>query len=104
MSAAGTGSAVPLHDPIESGTGTSTAFGPLFFGAIEREADSNTFQCGSPALCIHPPFFAYTIAKKGGYFMKKQEEPKPISWEVADPKLPVVRSGHMENHRENERA
>ena len=36
--------------------------------------------------------------------MKKQEEPKPISWEVADPKLPVVRSGHMENRRENERA
>ena len=35
--------------------------------------------------------------------MKKQEEPKPVSWEVADPKLPVVRSGHMESrveHRE----
>ena len=31
----------------------------------------------------------------------KQEEKKPIPWEVSDPKLPVVRSGHMENRREN---
>ena len=31
----------------------------------------------------------------------KQEEKKPITWEVADPKLPVVQSGHMENRREN---
>jgi hypothetical protein len=30
--------------------------------------------------------------------MKKEEE-KPISWETTDPKLPVVRSGHMENRR-----
>ncbi len=27
----------------------------------------------------------------------KQEEKKPIPWEVTDPKPPVVRSGHMEN-------
>ena len=27
----------------------------------------------------------------------KEEEKKPLSWEVGDPKLPVVRSGHMEN-------
>lgn len=33
--------------------------------------------------------------------MKKQEEPRPISWEIADPKLPVVQSGHMENRREH---
>ena len=32
--------------------------------------------------------------------MKKQEEKKPIPWEVADPKPPVIRSGHMEDHRE----
>ena len=31
----------------------------------------------------------------------KQEEKKPITWEVADPKLPVVESGHMENRKEN---
>ena len=31
--------------------------------------------------------------------MKKQEEKKPVPWEMADPKPPVVRSGHMENHR-----
>jgi len=32
----------------------------------------------------------------------KQEEKKPITWEIADPKLPVVQSGHMENRRENQ--
>ena len=31
----------------------------------------------------------------------KDEEKKPITWEVADPKPPVVRSGHMENRRQN---
>lgn len=31
----------------------------------------------------------------------KQEEQKPITWEAADPKLPVVQSGHMESKREN---
>jgi hypothetical protein len=31
----------------------------------------------------------------------KDEEKKPINWEVADPKPPVVRSGHMENLRQN---
>jgi hypothetical protein len=34
--------------------------------------------------------------------MKKQEEKKPIPWEVADPKPPVIQSGHMENRREHE--
>jgi hypothetical protein len=29
----------------------------------------------------------------------KEDEKKPISWEVADPKLPVVQSGHLENKR-----
>ena len=32
----------------------------------------------------------------------KREEKKPISWEVADPKPPVVQSGRMENRKENE--
>lgn len=29
----------------------------------------------------------------------KQEEKKPLSWEAADPKLPVVRSGHLESRK-----
>lgn len=29
----------------------------------------------------------------------KQEERKPVPWEAADPKLPVVRSGHLENQK-----
>lgn len=33
--------------------------------------------------------------------MKKEEEKKPLSWEVGDPKMPVVRSGHLENRKQN---
>lgn len=31
----------------------------------------------------------------------KQEEKKPVNWEVTDPKPPVVRSGHLENRKQN---
>ena len=31
---------------------------------------------------------------------EKQDEKKPISWEIADPKPPVIRSGHMEQRKE----
>ena len=30
----------------------------------------------------------------------KQEEKKPITWEVADPKPPVVQSGHLEHKKQ----
>ena len=33
---------------------------------------------------------------------EKQEEKKPIPWEGADPKPPVIRSGRMENRRQND--
>ena len=29
----------------------------------------------------------------------RQEEKKPIPWEVTDPKPPVIRSGHLENRK-----
>ncbi len=29
----------------------------------------------------------------------KEEEKKPVPWEVADPKPPVIRSGHLENRK-----
>ena len=29
----------------------------------------------------------------------KQEEKKPIPWEVADPKLPAVKAGKMEQRK-----
>ncbi len=29
----------------------------------------------------------------------KQEEKKPIPWEIADPKPPIIQSGHMENKK-----
>ena len=38
----------------------------------------------------------------GGMTMKeeeKQDEKKPIPWEVTDPKPPVVQSGHMVERR-----
>ena len=30
---------------------------------------------------------------------EKQEEKKPVPWEMADPKPPIVQSGHMENRK-----
>lgn len=30
---------------------------------------------------------------------EKQDEKKPITWEAADPKPPVIHSGHMENRK-----
>ena len=33
--------------------------------------------------------------------MQKKETEKPTSWEVKDPKPPVIRSGHMENRVRN---
>jgi hypothetical protein len=41
-----------------------------------------------------------TSTGKGGEIMK-EEEKKPITWEVADPKPPVIQSGHMENRKRN---
>ena len=32
----------------------------------------------------------------------KEEEKKPIPWEMADPMPPVIRSGHMENRKQME--
>lgn len=29
----------------------------------------------------------------------KEDEKKPVNWEVSDPKPPVIRSGHMETKR-----
>ncbi len=30
----------------------------------------------------------------------KQEEKKPVPWEIADPKPPVIQSGHLEHKRQ----
>ena len=44
--------------------------------------------------------------RNGAYYLRgenavKEDEKKPLSWEVADPKPPVIQSGHMENRKEN---
>lgn len=36
--------------------------------------------------------------------MKEDEKKPPITWEAADPKLPVVQSGHMEQRIKNREA
>ena len=46
------------------------------------------------------PFLAEKLDMQGGKKMK-QEEKKPITWEAADPKPPVVQSGHLENKKAN---
>lgn len=30
----------------------------------------------------------------------KEEEKKPLSWEAADPKPPVIQSGHLESRKQ----
>ena len=32
---------------------------------------------------------------------EKQDEKKTVTWEVADPKPPVIHSGHMEGKKAN---
>jgi len=32
---------------------------------------------------------------------EKDEEKKPVPWEMTDPKPPVIRSGHFENRKQN---
>ena len=38
------------------------------------------------------------IMLEGGKIMKEDEKKLP-NWELGDPKLPVVRSGHLEDRR-----
>lgn len=32
---------------------------------------------------------------------EKKEDPKPVPWEMVDPKPPVIQSGHMENRKQH---
>ena len=43
------------------------------------------------------------ISQRGENMRKeeKRDEKKPITWEMADPKPPVIQSGHLENRRAN---
>lgn len=47
-----------------------------------------------------------SILKPEGWQMKRQDEKRPIIWEVKDPKPPVIQSGKMEQqfqkNREND--
>ncbi len=46
------------------------------------------------------PFLRKTKGERKGPAVK-QEEKKPINWEVADPKPPIIRSGKMENRKQH---
>lgn len=48
------------------------------------------------AICMFFQSFGKTDREVRGM---KDEEKKPVFWEAAAPKLPVIRSGHMENRR-----
>ena len=43
--------------------------------------------------------FLGKLSEEKGEKTMKEDEKKPITWEAADPKLPVVRSGHLENRK-----
>lgn len=49
--------------------------------------------------------FLYALGPSGktkpGGIKMKQDEKKPITWEAADPKPPIIQSGHMENRKQN---
>lgn len=54
-----------------------------------------------------PGFEVYRIKSgantmPGRCVMKKEEEKKPIPWEIADPKPPVIQSGRFENRKQND--
>ncbi len=52
-------------------------------------------------MCMKCPISAKATAK-GGSNAVKEEEKKPIPWEVTDPKPPVIRSGRMESRKQQE--
>ena len=31
----------------------------------------------------------------------KEDEKKPVNWEITDPKPPIIQSGHMDNRKQN---
>ena len=53
------------------------------------------------ALRIVPVFLRILYAR--GEHMK-EEEKKPLSWEVKDPKPPIIQSGRMENRRQQDQS
>jgi hypothetical protein len=42
----------------------------------------------------------HTTGKGGSNMNEKQKEQKP-NWEIADPKPPVIRCGHLEDRKEH---
>ena len=45
--------------------------------------------------------FLGKLSEEKGEKTMKEDEKKPITWEAADPKLPVVQSGHLEGRKQN---
>jgi hypothetical protein len=46
-------------------------------------------------------FYGWIKNRAGRDGNMKEDEKKPLSWEIADPKVPVIQSGHMENRRQS---
>ena len=45
--------------------------------------------------------FLGKLSEEKGEKTMKEDEKKPITWETADPKLPVIQSGHLEGRKQN---
>jgi hypothetical protein len=58
------------------------------------------FQRHVKSFCIKNQFVPTLNVQKEGKTVKENEK-KPVTWEVTDPKPPVIRSGHMENRKQN---
>ena len=57
----------------------------------------------NPTFLLVKRIFSVFFGKIGakGRVEMKQEEKKTSTWEVSDPKVPVIQSGRMENRRQN---
>ena len=69
-----------------------------------QDVETGKKQVPGENLRVHNFYPTAENSFKGGMKMRKeekQEEKKPIPWEVADPKPPVIQSGHLEQRKAN---
>ena len=62
---------------------------------------TETCPCGIAPQGLFVSFWRNGVYYPRGENAVKEDEKKPLSWEVADPKPPVIQSGHMESRKEN---
>ena len=45
--------------------------------------------------------FLGKLSEEKGEKTMKEDEKQPVTWEIADPKPPVIQSGRLENRKQN---